>query len=648
MILGLLFISLNYLLGYKILKYYILDEFDVRNNNIILLGAFLIGNVICGIFLYLLDIFFVKYFGNYYISFLFNFTIISFLIIWKFPKQNLFIDIYAELNIFFKDRIKLIISILFISYCVWLYYGSLTVGDGYVKTDAGWGDSLYHLSYVNLIKYSNNIPVEYPFFPNQAVHYHFMYDYLVGKFAYLGINPVHALNFFSISSLLVLLLLIYEFGVFYFKNKLVGVMGSFFLIFHSSLASLIWLVENFNTNIISKIVDSSPWFFIHMAELEGWGLFNHNVYREQKHFPFALAFLVLIIFTFFILRFMSKYKFYNSSKPFILIGILIGLMPYWHAVICFVSLVIIFFLALLEFRNKNFFINSIKLMAVASILAIPQLMSLKSGDTVLSDYPKVFFGYGAESSSLISIGVYYAKVLGVKIVLIISAFVFLKNYQRKEFLVFSVPLILANILQFGYILYDNNKLIICSLLFLNFLAAYSIICLYNLLKGKLKTRVVIVVPILLMFLCTFAGVLDFFSINNRKLISFPNENSELKAWIIKNTDPKDIFLTYHSMPFGESSVVTINFAGRKVYAVWNYIYPSVHTHSRTEITKKIYSMQEDNVQDITNLIKQENITYIVFDKLVRDAKDISYNEDLFKQNLRIVYQENDLSIYSLK
>jgi len=255
MIFGFFFITINFFLGYKLLKYHILRDINDKNNNLILLGSFLVGSVICGSSLYALDILFVKLYNNYSLSLIFYSVISLILLILGVRKYPILNDIRYDINTFIKDKVRLIVSILFLLYSIWIYYGSLNIENGSITTDAGWGDSLYHLAYVNLISLKNNIPIEYPFFAGHPVHYHFMFDYLAGKFAFLGINPVHSLNLFSIIGLLTLLLLIYEFGAYYFNNKIIGVLGSFFLIFHSSMASLRWLVENFDINIISKVLN---------------------------------------------------------------------------------------------------------------------------------------------------------------------------------------------------------------------------------------------------------------------------------------------------------------------------------------------------------------------------------------------------------
>jgi len=104
---------------------------------------------------------------------------------------------------------------------------------------------------------------------------------------------------------------------------------------------------------------------------------------------------------------------------------------------------------------------------------------IKSGASSLTEYPKFHIGYEVGRFDILDLTEFYFKVLGLKLIIIVIAFLIVPNRKKILFLILSVPFVLANLLQLGVVLYDNNKLMISSLIFINCLAAYYLVELFR-------------------------------------------------------------------------------------------------------------------------------------------------------------------------
>lgn len=522
--------------------------------------------------------------------------------------------------------------------------------------NGAWSDIIYHHAYVRGVALGENVPIQYPYFANEPIHYHFLFNYYVGKISQLGLNSVIALNIMSTVGMVCLLMLIFEFGRLFFKSSLTGFLGALFLIFHSSFSAFPWLAKNFDGNLLQKIVEKRGWVI--GAEFEDWGLFNLNVFINQRHLPFTLALLVLLVI--FVFQYCqaaeatklslenggdsssSKYAIdVNQIKLPLIWVLIIGAMPFWNVLLSVMCIAFLGAFAVVHYKNRNVFAGLLLTAYVSFLIVYPQLLLFKSGDSILADYPILHFGYALSEPSLTGFILYYLHVWGLKLILMLVALLLVGWQLRLYFLIFLIPFVLANTLQLGAILYDNNKLIFVSLVFINCYAAYSIAFLVK------KHRVYFALSaIILTISVTAAGILDFFAIKNITKIEIADQESDLKWWIIGNAKPKSVFLTNDSIPYSDSAIAAVNLAGRYLYAVSTCVNSSCDVNKRIAISKRIYSF-EGGLEQTKSLLKQEKVDYVLIDDLVKNSALLEVNEKAFADNFDAVYQNQGLSVYKV-
>lgn len=641
---GVILILISIALGYCLTK----DFIKIKNPILAFSGAILIGCVSAGTLLYLLDLLFVYTLKNYYISNVIFIILALTYIVFSVKRLDLPGKLKSDIIRLLKDPMTVVVIIIFALFSIWLNYKTFSTDGTDIKDIAAWSDSFYHHAYVRSVSIGHNVPTQYPYFANAPMHWHFLFDYYAGKIAQMGLNSVHALNVMSSLGMFLLLILIYEFGRKYFKSKAVGFLGDLFLIFHSSFSVFKWLHDNFNDHLINKIITNRGW--LQAVRFEDWGLMNLSVFQGQKHFAFSLALMVFIAL--FILIYREKCSKNTDQKPqydfkrSIFIGLLVGMLPFWNLIVAYVCIIFLGAVAIFNIKNRKFFVEMLGSALIGGLVTLPQLFMFKTGDTVLAHYPIVNIGYGAESSNLLKIVWYYFNVFGIKFLVLIAAVLIIKKFQKLDFLIFSIPFLLANTFQFGSVLYDNNKLIVASVIFINCFAAFAVVWLYRKLHNlipKVPKIIPAVIPAVLILSMTLAGFIEFFSIKNQPIITIADNSSDLKNWILKNTKPESVFLTNVYIPFNNTPITSICLAGRKLYVVGNDVGSSCDVNPRIKIAKTIYSSNE-NVNTVKSMMKQEKIDYIVVDDTIR--KDLKPDEDFFSKNFKIEYKEGNTFVYS--
>lgn len=689
-------------LASAIVGYCLLKQFSNSDRPVVsFCGAILVGCVLSGTALYLIDLFLVRTFHDYFNGTLLYLTAAVTYIFYSYKRLYILERAKTESSLFLRDRAALWSFILFLVFSAWINWNSLNLtssGDIHVANGA-WSDLIYHLSYLRSIALGNNIPIQYPYFANEPIRYHFLFDYFTGKISQLGLHPVHALNLMSTAGMVCLLMLTFEFGRLLFKSALTGFLGAVFLIFHGSFSVFSWIKENLHDNILQRVVGKDGW--LSGASFEVWGLFNLNVFINQRHFAFGLALLVLLVIFLiklseetesadppligtllheqpnavaaldpppdaalaqagtgtppwlarWVLRLspltatgrtqLNKFSLdYSQLKLPLLWALVIGCMPFWNALFAAISIILLVAFAIINYTNKALLIRLLLTAMIASLIVYPQLMLFKSGESALAGYPTFHFGYALSTPSVTGFILYYFRVLGLKLLMILVALLLLGRRSILCFLIFLIPFALANIFQLSSVLYDNNKLIIASLAFVNCYAAYTITYLF-----KRRRIYLTLLAIVLTVSVTLAGVVDFFAAKNLAQTKIADETSSLKWWVINHTEPRSVFLTNVFIPFADNAIPGVTLAGRYLYVVTNCVSSSCFVDGRIENARKIYSF-EGGLDQVKSLLAKEKIDYVLIDEHVRNNPQLGLNERAFIENFRLIYREQHVSIFA--
>lgn len=261
-----------------------------------------------------------------------------------------------------------------------------------------------------------------------------------------------------------------------------------------------------------------------------------------------------------------------------------------------------------------------KLKWISVLLVIPALIYLMF---VLT--PSMVMGYKTI--------IFMALAASVVILLISQKVPLFPKGSRRIMLAFLMPIFLATTIKLTPDIAVNHKYIMISAMLLSIIAAWY----FTLL---LKTRGSTVLAIFLILIMTSSGVLDFITlINKNKQTLAYNMEDPVTLWAKEKTDPQDIFLT-------DTYVIhPLLLSGRKIFYGWPYFAWSAgyDTFSREQIVSQIYGGTDK--KQLIQLVKENDIDYIVVENSNRESKPYTLNEALIQTTFKEVYNVNGITIY---
>lgn len=325
--------------------------------------------------------------------------------------------------------------------------------------------------------------------------------------------------------------------------------------------------------------------------------------------------------------------------PFILAGLVLGLMPMWNgAVFVAAAAVLAVMFLVLPLRREMLAI------AIASaVVALPQVSYLRTGLAQPAGYSLWYFGYTVSDPTIYKLLYYLAFTFGFKWIFIGIAIALGTNLQRLMMLSFTALVILATCFQFSEEVLTNHKFFNIWLVLMNVPVAFGIIQLWNLIPGPGAIASKVTTAILVFFI-VLGGVLDLFPIKNSFWVEYKFQGDPLVEWVTNNTDPRSIFLSHRYVNHG------ILIAGRRLYYghpyyAWGAGYP---TNERDNTYRKMFESQDIN--EVFALIKENRISYVAVDNIVRNGTDFikKNNEKLFQAYFPVVFTDDENKYDSLK
>jgi len=156
------------------------------------------------------------------------------------------------------------------------------------------------------------------------------------------------------------------------------------------------------------------------------------------------------------------------------------------------------------------------------------------------------------------------------------------------------------------------------------------------------------VAVILIVAITSSGILDGFVLYNMDNPSTPGRlysmNNPVLNWVEDNTDRKDVFL------INPEFIHLVLLAGRSVYLGGAYFVSTAgyDWDKRMKTVKNIYGASDANT--LRELIKENEIDYIVIDNSNRETEDYTLNEGLIKSTFKPVYDDptSNTQIYKVK
>ena len=160
-----------------------------------------------------------------------------------------------------------------------------------------YGDYAPHTAMMRSFSAGNNFPTQYPHYGGADVKYHFMFQFLTGNLEYLGMRMDFAYNIVSTLSLVGFLMLLYQLALRVTGKMCCGVLALFLFFFRSGMAFFRFAWEHIQAgNLVETLEENTS--FIGYTVNENWGLWNFNVYLNQRHLAFGLLMVTLALYLF--------------------------------------------------------------------------------------------------------------------------------------------------------------------------------------------------------------------------------------------------------------------------------------------------------------------------------------------------------------
>lgn len=540
----------------------------------------------------------------------------------------------------------------FLALISWLMFYTFHIKDGNLCVGfTVFSDFSPHLSMIRSFSYGNNFPTWYPYFSGIDVKYHFMFQFLAGNLEFLGLPLDWAFNLPSIASMMFVFMLLYVLAVKITGRRLAGVLANLLFAFRSSESLFTFLSETpEGESAWKRLVENTE--FLGYTTNENWGLWNLNVYLNQRHLALCLAMLLLVLILvlprlyetfemwkdmskgehvgvkeYFIQTFFAKDGWcFGNLKMAVYIGLLIGASAFWNGAALIALVLMLFFIAALARKRLDFVVMA----GIAGVLSMVQSHVFMKESSISAQY---FFGFIAETKNVWGVADFILRLVGLLAVMVVAAFLYYRGVKRYLIFVFSTPFIFSFTVSLTVDPTVNHKYIMMSCMLLDVMVASFI---GDFLKKKDLFRYA--GGVIVMVLLTSTGVYDTYSIyvrNGEGRQCELNLDAEVTQWVHENADSKDIFLT---------SNITVNeltMGGAMIYNGWQYFAWSAgyDTGYRDEQTIAMYSASTP--EELIRLVNENDIRYIVVDSECRSSENYTVQEDVISNTFGIGYTEGE-------
>ena len=540
-------------------------------------------------------------------------------------------------------RIELILFVILSVFITWIMFYVFYIKDGILYSGyTVYGDYAPHTAMMRSFSLGNKFPTQYPHFGGQDVKYHFMFQFLVGNLEFLGLRLDFAYNITSILVLLAFLAMLYNLALRITGSLAASVMTIVFFFFRSALTFFHFVIEHFTAGDLIETLKTNL-KFIGYTPNEDWGLWNFNVYLNQRHLAFGLLIVTLALWMFIDWveagcdheekgwrwltgRILSKeaWKSRNLENA-LFAGMMLGMTSFWNGAAVIGGLLILCGFAAFSDGKLDYLLTAV----TAVIFAELQAKVFIWGSAVSTSF---YWGFLAEDRSVPGVLWFLLQMSGIFFLGALVLLYFLKDRKQRVILFsFLFPLFFAFCVSLTPDIAVNQKYIMISYAFVAMFWGWAVTRLFQ--KNICRKMIAVILSICL----TITGVYDFVIIvrdNGPGRRVTVNMNSALTDWLAENLTSRDLILT------PEYSISEVTMAGVMMYMGWPYYAWSAgyDTYGRAEIAKTIYSSTDENT--VKKLVKQEKITYILFEDGM-EFEETECREDVIAKAFRLVYQSED-------
>ena len=588
------------------------------------------------------------FYGNL-IVFLVDILLLSGIFRWKKKKQQKMFVI-SERMISRKWILKkelLLFGILTV-FVTWMMFYVFHMEDGILYSGFSvYGDYAPHTAMMRSFSRGNNFPTQYPHYGGQDVKYHFMFQFLVGNLEYLGLRLDLGYNLVSILSLAGFLMVLYGINYRMFKSFWAGAAAIVFFFFRSGTAFWRYLWEHLQAGDLVRTLEENT-AFIGYTTNENWGLWNFNVYLNQRHLAFGLLMAAVAVWIFmdwveagcshkeqgFLWvrnRFFTKEAWIcRNAGTAILLGLFLGLTAFWNGAALIGGLLILAGLAVFSDGKLDYMICA----GLAVLFSELQSKIFVSG-SVMS--PSFYWGFLADNKSISGVLWYLVEISGFFFVGMIVAAVFLKRSQRAVLMGCLLPVVFAFLVSLTPDINVNHKYVMISYAFVTVFWGWIVRCVF--LEGKKgwKKWAGRAAAAVLCICLSATGIYDYVIIlrdNDSAHRMTVNMESSLTDWLSANLKKNDLLLT------PEYTMNEVTMSGVMLYCGWPYYAWSAGYDTGYRAGQAVLMYTTDDPELLKAAVKQEKITYILFEEDM-EFEQQECREDIIRETYPLVYTSED-------
>jgi DNA-binding beta-propeller fold protein YncE len=556
----------------------------------------------------------------------------------------------------------------FLVLACWMMFATLDYKNGTLLIGNNeWSDFGPNTAIIQSFAVGHNFPTHYPHFSGETIRYHFLFYFQAGNLTFLGLRLSWGLNLLSIITLVSMLVLLMALGQSLFNSRVVGRIGAALFFFHGTLSFVSFLRSQPSISAalhtIRGLKDFLPSGYPYRGEL--WGIWTQVVYLNQRHFASAVG-ILLIVLLFLIDRYRQHYaakaaaavvvepdksyatyeetppappapslalrlrKLIIFDKSFIFAGCLLGLLPFWNALVFTAAFAILAGLFLLFPCRRQM----VALGLSTALVALPQLIILRSGGVKTATHSLLHWGYVIEPPTLNNIVRYIGFSFGLKWALILAALLFATWFHRRLFLALCTMYVMTFCLEMSLETLANHKYLNIWLIISNLFVAYGVWRLCK-IRPRWLAPVTASAAVLLTAGIVVGGGIDLVPVHNCYFIQLKYVGDPLVKWLQENTRPHDIFL---SDRFVNHQILL---AGRRLFYGWpSFSWGAGYdTTQRDDDYRQLFESTDPYA--VFRLLSKHKIAYVAIDESLRHNHEFIKrpNEELYSLNFPKVWED---------
>lgn len=521
-----------------------------------------------------------------------------------------------------------------------------------------------HTAMIRSFSFHDNFPTQYPHYGGQDIKYHFMFQFLAGNLEYLGMRIDWAFNLISAVSLWGFLVLLFYFTQELTGNTAAGVLTVLMFFCRSSIAVFDRLIQSIASGNWRDFLHNTS--FIGYTAHEDWGLWNYNVFLNQRHLGFGLLIAIIPIMYFSEhLDWLDKKKEINEKKNAVsqsraavvmkttwlskqawmlspdwpiaaAFGVMLGALAFWNGAVVVAALLILAGFAVMSSNKFDYVITAVN--AIALSFAQKKLFMPVGIASSMKDEMKTrfYFGFLADKQTAGGVISYLIMLSGVFFLGVAVFLIIFKGKKRAMIAAFLLPVIFAFTVSMTPDIAVNHKYIIISTIFLNMIWAYALTRLWGSRNIFLRT-----LAVLLAITLTATGAYDLLTIYNADKRALKIDmGSGLTEWLKENVKENDLVLT------GEESMSEITLSGIMLYNGWPYYAWSAGYDTDTRAANAIEIYSSKDKEKVKELVKKEGIDYIIYeDGMTYEEHECS--DEVIKKIYKCVFKKGDMKVYKV-